>query len=322
MAVFTGNGYLVDDLAALKAIPAIDRPAFKVALLVAGLGWYEYDNAATSGGIVPDDSPASGQWFPVSREVLRANRTYYVRTDGSDSNTGLVDSSGGAFLTIQKAIDIASTLDISGFNLKIRIGDGTYTQTLLLKEVVGYSSAGSLVIEGDTTTPSNVVISVTSNNCFLAKNINSTWDIQGVQLQTTTSGSCIRVENASIRFGSVAFGACAVGHIVCDTAAKIECIANYSIVGNALYHWFLNANTVLLCTSRTITLTGTPAFSVHFLRTSLGAIANIPVNTFSGSATGARYNALSNSAIETAAAGASYLPGNASGTTASGGQYV
>lgn len=322
MAAFTGNGYLVADLAALRAIPLADRPAFKVAVLVAGTGWYEYDNAATSGGITPNDSPASGRWFPLERESLRANRTYFVRTDGNDSNTGLANTSGGAFLTIQKAIDVVATLDLNGFNITIKVGNGTYTQSLTLKEVVGYSAAGCLVIEGDTTTPANVVISTTNANCFLAKNINSTWDLQGLKLQTTTGGSAIRAENASVRYGSVDFGACAIAHIVQDTAAKVECIANYSITGSTLYHWFCNSNSVLLCSNKTITLTGTPNFSVNFARALLGGIMNIPANTFSGSATGSRYSVLSNAAIDTAGAGASYLPGNAGGTTDGFGAYV
>ena len=72
-----------------------------------------------------------------SKEVLTANRTYYVLTTGSDSNTGLANTSGGAFLTIQKAIDTVGSLDLSIYNVTIQVGAGTYTQNLVLKTIIG-----------------------------------------------------------------------------------------------------------------------------------------------------------------------------------------
>ena len=45
-------------------------------------------------------------------------------------------------------------------------------------------------------------------------------------------------------------------------------------------------------------------------------------DTFSGSATGTRYLVGINGTINTAGGGASYIPGNAAGSAATGGQYV
>src|SRR5882757_9665847 len=54
------------------------------------------------------------------REILTADRPYFVRTDGSDSNTGLVNSSGGAKLTFLGAYnDINNLIDFAGFTVTI-----------------------------------------------------------------------------------------------------------------------------------------------------------------------------------------------------------
>lgn len=50
---------------------------------------------------------------------------FYVRTDGNDSNDGLTDSSGGAWLTIQNALDTVSSGDT------VTIGDGVFNEDLL-----------------------------------------------------------------------------------------------------------------------------------------------------------------------------------------------
>ena len=64
-----------------------------------------------------------------AREVLTANRSYFVRTDGNDANTGLSNTAGAAFLTIQKALDVVGALDLSTFLATIWINDGTYVIT-------------------------------------------------------------------------------------------------------------------------------------------------------------------------------------------------
>jgi len=254
------------------------------------------------------------------REKLTANRTYYVRTDGSDSNTGLVDSAGGAFLTKQKAWDVLCGLDQNTFTVTVQVKDGTYTgnvSTVL-------SPTGPVVFQGNAGTPANVVVNKTSGNDFsFSGPLSNVVTIKDMELRTTTSGTAINLAAPGVvRFSNIVFGACATYHMQASApGAKINGTAAYTINGNATVHAVAADGAQVQTESITITLTGTPAFT-FFVQCTRVADILMRALTFSGSATGARYSATMNGIIETGGGGASYFPGNSVGSTATGGQYA
>ena len=273
--------------------------------------------------IVIDRSTGTAS-FPLTprREFLAADRTYYVRADGSNGNTGLVDSSGGAFLTIQKAVDVmVGTLDLAGFTVTIQVKDGTFTGPTLFS--APWSGGGAVTIQGNSGTPANVLISTTGANAFSNTGVlPGILTIKDLKIVTTTSGYGIHNAGVgTVNFSNINFGACAAYHVAALQGGIIEATGNYAISGGGLGHLLVATSAVALVEGRTITLTGTPAFT-HFANSlSVGALI-ADGNTFSGAATGARYNATLNGIINTVGGGASYLPGNAAGSTATGGQYA
>lgn len=256
------------------------------------------------------------------REMLSSNRTYYVRTDGSDSNNGLANTSGGAFLTIQKCIDVVcSTLDINaGVVVTCQVADGTYTGANVMKQLIG---AGRFVIQGNSGTPDNVIISVTSGDCFQNVIGGAELTVKDMKLTTTTSGSCLIAANSSyIKHSNINFGSCANNHCYGIYYGRVEAVGNYKISGSAQAHEIANRLGSVVVASRTITITGTPSFSSSYSSVStLGYILNYS-STFSGSAAGKRYSATLNGVIDVLGASSTYLPGDVSGTTATGGQYA
>lgn len=164
---------------------------------------------------------------PVGREKITSTRTYFVRTDGSDSNSGTTNNSGGAFLTVQKGIDTIQALDNGGFDILISVGAGTFTGANTLKTFVG---AGLYTIQG---AGSSTIISTTSANCFSAGAVLGQWTLQDMKLTTTTSGNCLNITTGSlVNFSGIEFGACAgVAHILCQLAT-VAGSTSYTISGS------------------------------------------------------------------------------------------
>lgn len=258
------------------------------------------------------------------RERLTATRTYYVRTDGNDSNTGLVNNAGGAFLTIQKAVDIASGLDNNSFDITIQLADGTYTTAngIILKAGVG---SGKIIIVGNEGTPANVVVTTTAASVagFFYNQHGTIYSIRGMKLTATNGVAHLDVwSNASLEFQNLDFGATVSFHLRVLDGATVQATGNYSISGGAQAHWRPAAGSIIRVQSRTITLTGTPNFTTAFVQCDFSASVIANGLTFSGGSTGSRYSAVANATINTAGGGANYFPGNSAGTTATGGQYI
>jgi hypothetical protein len=254
------------------------------------------------------------------REVLTANRSYYVRTDGSDSNNGLANTSGGAFLTIQKALNVVAGLDLNTFNATINVADGTYTGANLVRGA--WVGTGNVYLVGNTTTPANCVISVTSNHAlFFASAI--TIYVAGFKVQTTTSGygliSGDRGNNVLFN-GAMEWGACASGHMLAYAGAIYGGATTHTISGAAPIHYQATLYGLIDMPACTVTVSGTPAFSTAFVVADTLSVVNSSTTTFTGSATGKRHDAATNSVVKLPSGG--NFPGDSAGSSASGAQVL
>ncbi|CAL8972923.1 hypothetical protein RHODGE_RHODGE_01041 [Rhodoplanes serenus] len=273
-----------------------------------------YHDGADDIALLTVDPVANTAKLPAAaapREVLTANRTYYVRTDGSDSNTGLANTVGGAFLTIQRAIDVASALDLSIYNVVIVVGAGTYTGALRSQSLVG---SGMVFIVGDEANPGNVLINPGAIDVISGENVRGIYAFRGMKITSSGGGSGIRaVGSTFFRFRNIDFGACGVVHIYSQYGGRIDAEGDWRISGGATYHLLADGG-LIAAGGRTVTLTGTPNFVGCFALAQKGTgIIDAALMTFVGGATGTRYVAQFGGQIATAGGGANYFPGNTAG---------
>ena len=272
------------------------------------------------------------EWQVQQSPVLQQATTFYVNgstssvtsngityAPGSDTNNGLTAAT--PFKTLQKAAGFVAGLNINGQSVTINVADGTYAPFT-------YSGAvnGSVTFVGDPATPSNCMISTsTLGTCVSA--INGTQiTLNGFGITNTASGGLGLYSNrySFLYFQNINFGPCSQAHNFCDVGT-INCIGNYTISGVALAHVSLSQGTFIQTPSyaNTVTITGNPLFSTAYLVATNGGFFRANTNTtFSGTGRGYRYSIAVNAYANTSGAGTSFLPGDAAGATATGGQYA
>ena len=255
----------------------------------------------------------TGDTLPGVRELLTAARTYYVRTDGSDSNDGLSNSSVGAFATAQKAIDVVASLDTGIYNVTLSISAGTFG-AITLKDPLG---SGSVTISG--AGASQTILdgaSVDAVNCGLSRK----YVLSALRMRSSGGSGITCLAGAAVTISGVDFGSCAAYHL--NIAGGTLNGASYSVSGGAAVHWYCANGGQIVCAGITLTLSASIAFTTAFAFCNVASFMRVNANTFSGAATGVRYTVANGSVIFVSGAGESYLPGSAAGNVGAGGQYA
>jgi hypothetical protein len=245
-----------------------------------------------------------------------------VATTGSDSNTGL--SPGVALLTIQKAIEIiVETLSIdAGVTVTIQVANGSYTIASTIN-LYGYVGAGSVEIIGNIGTPGSAILTTSAvSEFFVSTDKSKPYFISGFRIQATAGSPTALVANGGyIQTGNLEFNTGLGVHFYAQNGGQIDVQNDYAVLAASTNHIVADTHGAInIPNSYTITVSGTPGFNAFAVSRTLGRLS--VVATITGSATGKRYFAETNSVIDTQGSGSNYFPGNVAGSTSTGGQYV
>jgi hypothetical protein len=249
-----------------------------------------------------------------TRLRLAGNTTYFVSNSGNDVTGN--GTSGNPWATLQKAINfVVTNVDISGFVVTVQMIDGSYAGFSVNQPYVG-GAGGNVVVQGNSVTPSNTLVT-SAVQCDTGGEVS----IQNMKI--TSSVHCLNVgQDAVVLVGTGIIFGTAGGNHVNNGIGIVRFGTSYIIAGSAVgFHWASQSNGLISVNSGSvITLTGAPSFNTFAIATECGVIACNGI-TFSGTATGVRYSVTANGVIATGTGNPNFLPGNASGTASSGGQY-
>lgn len=255
-----------------------------------------------------------------TRERLNANRTYYVRTDGSDSNSGLANTAAGAFLTWNFAYEtvVCGLLDTNAKSVTLQ-GTAGQTFTSRVNPQSTWVGGGSIIFDGGTcsvavtdTEAIKVNTFVPGGGIFFQNFTVSVAGTSGTTFMHTGAGYAYLAEG--MIFGGVPAG---YFHIVAQgSGAQIYAYGTtISIIGDAEYHAIANGKGCgVLYYPGTTAATGTRTFNSAFISATNGGYIEGNITTFTGTFVGKRFISDYQGQIQTYGSGITYYPGTIAGT--------
>lgn len=254
------------------------------------------------------------------RARLTGNTTFFVRADGDDANSGLVNSAAEAFKTLQGAATaVLQRYDPAGFTITFSVGSGTFAPATF----DGWSSPVSVISHSGVA--ANTIISSTAGiNGVLARRGAR---VTVANIKFAGSGTALGATNGgNLTFSGVEFANSGV-HIDADYGGLVSAAGNYTILLGAANHWRARSGGLIVAQGVTINIPSPIAFTTFGF--AVGSGSNIVGGSglgFSGAGvaatTGQRFAVGLNAVIDLAGAGGSFLPGNSAGGVVTGGQYV
>jgi hypothetical protein len=252
--------------------------------------------------------------------------TFYVNSaTGVDTNDGLTPTA--PLKTITKAVQLASLYAPGPNAITIKVAAGSYVGFTL-----PFYSIPQVILEGDTNTPTSVVIDGGTTWAAGCGSYN-TLTVRYVKLQATGgqhigpgSSGVVAFQYATINIGpGVYFGKCDLSLI--NSGGQINVQSPFHSSGSACDFFLYSAGGSILCgylnQGLELYIDAPIACQVFALAMGTDAVIGTSGVIFNGASgvTGQRYNCNYGGWIDTNVGGPNYFPGNAAGTVLNGGIY-
>lgn len=185
----------------------------------------------------------------------------YCRLDALGNNgDGYANTANRAFLTFTSAAAYLAKRppdQIFAAIPTIQIGPGTWPAFRL----VDIPGVAEVILLGDESTLTNVVVSTTGANCFETLGTQTKWHIRGFSGNSVSGGVIVADTRAPVAFQNIAFGVCGgSGQIIQTLGSSVESTGPYIVNGNAPS--FINNGGGLTQITHTGTFTGALTYSV------------------------------------------------------------